>query len=254
MSLNGKFAVITGGGTGIGLATARLLGKEGARVCILGRREDVLDEAMETMREQGVEVMQFKLDISNASLTKQLFEVLRSKTGHIDILVNNAGIYRGANVAELDERDWDDTFDINVKGVYLVTRSLLPLMETHGAAVVNIASTLAFQVVPGASAYSASKAAVVSLTKSMALELAGNGIRVNCICPGIVDTPIQDPVLGMGEMRRKKLEEIGRTFPLGRVGRSEDIAEAVRYLCSESASWITGSVLTVDGGISLLAV
>jgi NAD(P)-dependent dehydrogenase (short-subunit alcohol dehydrogenase family) len=254
MSLNDKFAVITGGGTGIGLATARMLGEEGARICIIGRREDVLDEAMESLREQSIEVMQFKLDISNSSLIKQLSEILHSKTDHIDILVNNAGIYRGATVAELDESDWDETFDINVKGIYLLTRSLLPLMDARGAAVVNIASTLAFQVVPGASAYSASKAAVVSLTKSMALELAEKGIRVNCICPGIIDTPIQDPVLGTGETRRNKLEEIGRTFPLGRVGKSEDIAGAVRYLCGDSASWITGSVLTVDGGISLLAV
>jgi NAD(P)-dependent dehydrogenase (short-subunit alcohol dehydrogenase family) len=254
MSLNGKFAVITGGGTGIGLATARLLGKEGVRICIIGRREDVLDEAMDSMREQGVDVMHYKLDVSNSSLVKQLFEILKGKVEKIDILVNNAGVYRGATFSELDERDWDDSFDINVKGIYLMTRSLLPLMESHGAAVVNISSTLAFQVVPGASVYSASKAAVVSLTKSMALELADRGIRVNCVCPGIIDTPIQDPVLGTGETRRKKLEDIGKTFPLGRVGSSKDIAAAVRYLSSDSASWITGSVLTVDGGISLLAV
>ncbi len=254
MSVSGKFAVITGGGTGIGLATARMLGEEGARICIIGRREDVLDEAVNSMREQGMDVMHFKLDVSNSSLTKQLFGILRSKVEKVDILINNAGIYKGANIAEMDEKDWDDTFDINVKGIYLITKSLLPLMEKHGAAVVNISSTLAFQVVPGASAYSASKAAVVSLTKSMALELADKGIRVNCVCPGIVDTPIQDPVLGTGDMRGKKIEEIGRTFPLGRVGKSEDIAAAVLYLSSESASWITGSVLTVDGGISLLAV
>jgi NAD(P)-dependent dehydrogenase (short-subunit alcohol dehydrogenase family) len=254
MSLNGKFAVITGGGTGIGLASARLLGNEGARICIIGRREDVLDEAMDSMRGQGIEVMQYKLDVSDYSLTKQLFEILKGKVDKIDILVNNAGVYRGATVSELDEKDWDDTFDINVKGIYLVTRSLLPLMERHGAAIVNISSTLAFQVVPGAAAYSASKAAVISLTKSMALELADMNIRVNCVCPGIVDTPIQDPVLGTGDKRQKKLDDIGKTFPLGRVGSSEDIASAVLYLSSESASWITGSVLTVDGGISLLAV
>lgn len=254
MSLSGKFAVITGGGTGIGLATARLLGGEGARICLIGRREDVLDDAMDSLRKKGIEAMQYKLDVSDSSLTRQLFEVLKDQVDRVDILVNSAGIYHMANLVELDERDWDDTFAVNVKGIYLMTRSLLPLMETCGASIVNIASTLAFQVVPGSSAYAASKAAVVSLTRSMALELAGKRIRVNCICPGVVDTPVQDARFGKGEERRRKLEEIGGSFPLGRVGRSEDIASAVLYLSGESASWVTGSMLTVDGGISLLAV
>ncbi|NIM20617.1 MAG: glucose 1-dehydrogenase [Candidatus Latescibacteria bacterium] len=253
MTLQGKYAVITGGGTGIGLATARLLGKKDARICIIGRRKNVLDQAVESLREEGINAINYKVDVTNAVLTQQLQDVLKTEIEYIDILVNSAGVYSGSAFSEMEEEMWDETFDINVKGIYLMSKSLLPLMPRSGASIINISSTLAFQVVPGASAYSASKAAVASLTKSMALELAKRNIRVNCISPGIIDTPIQDPYMGKGEQREKKVKEVGQMFPLGRIGTSEDIANAVLFLASDAASWITGSVLTVDGGLSLLA-
>ncbi len=253
MTFQGKFAVVTGGGTGIGFATAQMLGREGARICVVGRRRDVLDQAVDSLCEQGVIAIGRPVDVSERSLVERFCEVLKSDTEKVDVLVHSAGVTSDGRFWELSEKSWEEAFDINVKGIYLVTKFLMPMLEKAGASVVNIASTLAYQVIPGASVYSASKAAVVSLTKSMALELAEKEIRVNCICPGIVDTPMQDPFWGVGEKRSETLERIGRTLPLGRVGRSEDIARAVLFLASDAASWITGSILTVDGGISLLA-
>jgi NAD(P)-dependent dehydrogenase (short-subunit alcohol dehydrogenase family) len=252
MNFKGKFALVTGGGSGLGAAISRTLGERGAAVFIVGRRHGDLLERQAELERAGIDVTAFPGDISSAESLDGLVEAIRAKTGRLDYLVHSAGVYRKAPIAGMDERDWDEIFDVNVKGIFLLTRMLLPLMNGAGGSILNIASTLAYQTSPGTAAYAASKAAVVSLTRSMAREFSEMNIRVNCICPGIVDTPVHDPFLKNRRERERFIEDISNLVPMGRIGRPGDIASAAAFLLSEDASWITGAVLAVDGGLSLL--
>ncbi|MBN2290153.1 MAG: SDR family oxidoreductase [Candidatus Glassbacteria bacterium] len=249
MSLDGKAALVTGGGSGIGLASARALAELGVRVFLVGRNEKKLANAASTL---GSGTSWAAADLADPVQAQRAADLAAGANGRIDILLNSAGVYGLGSILETGEKDWDYIFDNNLKQVYLVSRSVIPYMEKEGGggAVINLASTLGLKSVPGCAAYCAAKAGLISLTRSMALDHAAAGIRVNCIAPGVVETPIHaETIETMGlEFWRSKF---GPIHPLGRVGTAGDVARLVVYLADEeSSSWITGAVIPVDGGLS----
>jgi NAD(P)-dependent dehydrogenase (short-subunit alcohol dehydrogenase family) len=250
--LRGKTAIITGGGTGIGKATARLFAKEGANVVITGRTEERLIEAAEEIRGAGKEISYRVSDVSNETDCIKTVEYTLDNYGRIDILFNNAGVCYRENTHETDTCVWDETFDVNVKGVYLMSKHTLPHMIRQGrGSIVNNSSILGLKAsAAGFAAYSASKGAVNQLTRTMALEYADKGIRVNAVCPGTIYTPMMDKLFeewGDRELGEKRYISV---HPIGRLAQPEEIAHAVLYLCDDRVSFITGSMLSVDGGMS----
>lgn len=251
MRLKGKKALITGGGSGIGRAAAIIFAKEGAEVAIVGRREDRLEVTASMVLEVGGSCLSITGDISLNNDSRRAVSRAVRGMGSIDILVNNAGVYRYGSVEDTGEDDWNNIININMKGTYLVSRYVIKEMREkgNGGVIINNSSTLGMRPVPDTAAYSAAKAGVISLTKSMALELAKDHIRVNCICPGVVETPIHEGI--HGEKTGEVLKEMAAFHPIGRIGTPEDIAYAALFLASDEASWITGAILPVDGGISI---
>ncbi len=249
MRLKDKVALVTGGGTGIGRATALVFAKEGARVTVTGRRKGPLEETVSEIESSGRQAIMVQGDVSVAKDAAEMVNKTVKAFGRLDVLVNNAGVsYKPGRTVETDEDGWDVVMDINVKGIYLLSRSAAPEMEKAGGSIVNIASIFGLVGYPRAVAYCASKGAVVNLTRSMALDLAEKGIRVNCICPGVVDTPmIMNWVERYGSYETV-VKEVSAQHPLGRMGEPEDIAYACLYLASDEASWVTGAALPVDGG------
>jgi len=252
MRLKGKTALITGGGTGIGKATARLFAEEGAKVVITGRTEETLDETAREIRESGNEASYEVCDVSVEQDCIKAVEITARRYGRIDILFNNAGVCYMANTHETSTEQWDETFDINVKGVYLMSKHTLPHMIRQGdGSIVNNSSILGLKASPaGFASYSASKGAVNQLTKSMALEYADKGIRINAICPGTIYTPMMDKLFeewGDWDLGVKRYVSV---HPIGRLAEPEEIAHAVLYLCDDRVRFITGTMLSVDGGMS----
>lgn len=250
--LEGKTALITGGGTGIGKATARLFAEEGANVVITGRTEETLDETAGELRSAGSEASYEVCDVSVESDCIKTIDNLVAKYGRIDILFNNAGVCYLANTHETSTDMWDETFDINVKGVYLMSKHTLPHMIRMGeGSIVNNSSILGLKASPaGFAAYSASKGAVNQLTKSMALEYADKGIRINAICPGTIYTPMMDKLFEEWGDWDSGVKRYVSVHPIGRLAQPEEIAHAVLYLCDDRVRFITGTMLSVDGGMS----
>ncbi len=257
MRLKDKVALVTGGGTGIGRAkgigraTALVFAKEGAKVVVTGRHKGPLEETVSAIESIGGKALMVEGDVSVARDAAEMVNQTAKTFGRIDILVNNAGVnYKQGGTAETDEDGWNVVMDINVKGVFQVSRSAVPELEKTGGNIINISSVFGLVGYPKAIAYCASKGAVVNLTRSMALDLAERHIRVNCICPGVVDTPMaRESIEKLGDFDTA-LKEIVEEHPIGRIGRPEDIAYACLYLASDEASWVTGAILPVDGGFS----
>ncbi|MCZ6691457.1 MAG: glucose 1-dehydrogenase [Planctomycetota bacterium] len=247
MRIESKVAIITGGGSGIGRATALFFAKEGASVVVAGRREDPLVETADEMqREAGGDAYYVVGDVTKGEDATRIVEETVSRFGRVDILFNNAGeIRRDLPLDKTEEDVWDSVIRSNLKGVYLVSRAAIPAMlKNGGGSIVNNASSLALVAIPGSAAYSAAKGAVVSLSRSMALDYAPK-IRVNAVSPGLVHTPLS-------YVDRPNFDELkgdlAADFPMGRIGSPEDVASAVLFLASDEASWITGTNLVVDGG------
>ncbi len=250
--LKGKTAIITGGGTGIGKATARLFAREGANVVITGRTEKTLLETADEISGAGGEISYRVSDVSSEPDCIKTVESTLGKYGRIDILFNNAGVCYKSNTHETDTDVWDETFDVNVKGVYLMSKHTVPHMIRQGdGSIVNNSSILGLKAsAAGFAAYSASKGAVNQLTRSMALEYADKGIRVNAVCPGTIYTPMMDVLFeewGDRELGEKRYISV---HPIGRLAQPEEIAHAVLFLCNDKIRFITGTMLSVDGGLS----
>ena len=249
MKLDGKVALITGGSLGLGKATAELFVKEGAKVVITGRTEKTLQEAVEEAKNKGLEIDYLVSDVSKEEDCKEAVDFTLNKYGKIDILFNNAGVLHAALTHETDTETWDRLFNINVKGTYLMSKYAIPHMLENGyGCIVNNSSIAGLKGIPGISAYNSTKGAVTQLTRSMALDYAKQGIRVNAICPGTIETPMVDGLLDKMP-DRGGAEELFKSFhPMGRFGTADEIAHSVLFLCDDNIQFMTGSMLSVDGG------
>jgi len=246
MKLQGKIAVITGGNSGIGFATAKELSQHGARVIIIGRNAEAVANAA---REIGGDTLGLVADVARVADIEHAFAIIREKVGHVDIVFANAGIAKFAPLADVTEEFFLEQTAINVKGAYFTVQKALPLM-TEGASVIFTSSTVAHFGMPGSSVYSMTKAALINLAKTLAVELAGKKIRVNVVSPG----PISTPIFGKMGLAEAAVHELGGAIlaqvPLARFGQAEEIAKAVAYLASPDAAFVTGAELLVDGGMA----
>src|SRR3984893_4082315 len=242
--LEGKVAVVTGGNSGIGLAAAKRLPEEGARVSIAGRSKKTLDEAVKAI---GNGVVAVQADVAKLTDVDNLYAEVSQKLGKIDVLFVNAGVAKFAPLAETSESVYDEQFDINIKGAYFTIQKALPMLN-DGASIILNTSVANSKGTAGASAYSATKAALRSLARTAAAELVGRGIRVNTVAPG----PIVTPILGRTGLPKEAIDEFTKRIvervPMKRFGQPEEVAGAVAFLASQDASYITGVEINVDGG------
>ena len=244
--LEGKIALITGGNSGIGLATAKQFVNEGAYVFITGRRDPELAVAV---KEIGRNVTGVQGDVSNLSDLDRLFAQIKREKGKLDIVFANAGMAKYAALGKITEELYDLTFDINVKGLLFTVQKALPLLP-DGASIILNASIVASKGLSSNSVYSATKAAVRSFARTWTTDLKARRIRVNAVSPGSTDTPGLSDLLASGEAGQERLKMISNTVPLGRLGRPDEIAKAVVFLASDHSSYITGTELFVDGGFA----
>jgi NAD(P)-dependent dehydrogenase (short-subunit alcohol dehydrogenase family) len=250
MRIKDKVALITGGSLGIGKATAILFAKEGAKVVITGRTEKTLKETVEEAKKEGLEFDYIVSDVAKEEDCKKAVDYTINKYGRIDILFNNAGVLPLGTTHETSTEAWDEVFNINVRGTYLMSKYAIPhMLKQEKGSIVNNSSVLGLKAIPGAAAYNASKGAITQLTRSMALEYADKGIRVNGICPGTIWTPMVEGFLNEMPSARDFLESMQPiTRYLGRFGKPEEIAHAVLFLCDNNVEFMTGTMLSVDGG------
>jgi len=247
--LEGKVAVITGGATGIGRGTARLFAREGARVAILDVNEAGAEESLALIRADGHTADFIRCDVSRRDQVEQAVAEVLARHGRIDVLHANAGVELVKTLHDTTEAEWDRVININLKGVYLCAHAVLPVMRAQGqGAIVITSSPHALQTYKEMAAYAASKGGVLALTRALALDEATNGIRVNAILPGAVDTPMVRREAESYPDPAQAMEEFARLQPIGRLGQPEDIAPAVLFLASDEAAFITGAHLSVDGG------
>jgi NAD(P)-dependent dehydrogenase (short-subunit alcohol dehydrogenase family) len=247
MELANRVAAITGGGTGIGKATAGLFAAEGAKVVIAGRREQPLATTVEEVRAKGGEIVALSTDISDSTAVRRLFSETERLFGRIDILFNNAGIFiSGRETQDFTEEEWDRTMNINFRGTMLCSTCVVPYMKrTGGGVIINCTSVSGRVAQRMQTPYNVSKAAVEMMSKCMALELGKYNIRVNSICPSLTDTD-----LAAAQIAARGREACAQAHPIQRLGKPMDIAYAALYLASDRASWVSGNSLSVDGGYS----
>ena len=249
--LKGKVAVITGGNSGIGQATALLFAKEGAKIVIAARDEISGQDTINRIRESGGQAIFVKTDVSNESDVKSLIAHAIVKYKKIDILFNNAGIELEKPVTETTSEEWDRVMDVNLKGVFLGCKYAIPYMiRQGGGSIISTASAAGIVGNPNLAAYCASKGGIVLLTKEMALDYAKNNIRVNCVCPGAIMTPMLQRFIEKSPEPEETKRAMAEAHPLGRLGKPEEVANAVLFLASEESSFVTGHALLVDGGLT----
>ncbi|MFN3732113.1 SDR family NAD(P)-dependent oxidoreductase [Comamonas testosteroni] len=248
--LEGKMAFVTGGGSGIGAATAERFAREGATVVICGRRKQPLDEVVARIKAAGGSAEAIVADVGNEAQFVGALEQTAKKHGGLDILVNNAMAYTWGGIDAMTTADWHANFSTSVDGTFWGTRTALKLMAGKGGSIVNISSICGTLGTPFMSGYSAAKAAIINFSRAAAAEGAAAGIRVNVVIPAVVETPATAGMLA-DEASRKNTEKL---IPMGRVGQSSELANAVLFLASEEASYVTGVALPVDGGRSAVLV
>lgn len=243
--LKNKVAVITGGSSGIGFATAKRFLAEGAKVVITGRKQQALDKAVQAL---GSSVLAIQGDVSKLADLSRIYQTVESKFGKIDTLVVNAGVYVIGPLVDFTEEMFDKVSDINFKGAFFSVQKALPFLN-DGASIILISSTVNGKGIPNHAAYSATKAAVRSLARSFSAELLDRKIRVNSLAPGPIDTPVFDSVTGSAEEARAMAEAMGNFTPAKRLGKPEEIAAAALYLASDDAAFMLGAELLLDGGL-----
>ena len=248
-SLKNKVALVTGGGSGIGRATALAFAREGAKVAVADLQVDNGNETVRFIEENGGQALYIKCDVSKATEVEAMIRQCADRFGRLDCAFNNAGILgEMATTADCTEDNFDRIINTNLKGVWLCMKYEIPQMVIQGGgSIVNTASNAAVRGVPELPAYSASKGGVLQLTRTAAVETAVSGVRVNAINPGLISTPM---VHQQQESNPETVEGFIKEHPMGRMGEPEEIAEAVVWLCSDAASFVTGHIMSVDGGIS----
>ncbi len=249
MRLKHKVALITGGTSGIGEATALLFAREGARVAVTGRSPERGAQVVRTIEASGGQAMFMRADVSSASDCQRAVNETVEAFERVDVLFNNAGVYYPQTALECSEREWDEQIDVNLKGTFLMSKAVLPgMIGRKSGVIINNASGWGIVGGDHAVAYCASKGGVVLMTKAMAIDHGSHGIRVNCICPGDVETPMLPADAKMRGLKWEDYIASCANRPLGRVGTVEEIAKAVLFLASDDSSFMTGAALVVDGG------
>jgi len=249
--LAGKVALITGGGTGIGRAIAVAFAREGATVALAGRRLEKVEEVAKEIKKQGSSAIALQCDVIRAKDAERAVSETAKKFGKLNVLVNNAGTLSVSTVDTISEDDWDRVMTVNVKGPFLMSRAALKeFRKAGGGAIVNIGSVLGLVAMKDRAAYCASKGGVTMLTKAMALDHAHENVRVNCICPSIVETELVKGLFDDSEQGKRLRQSRMGTIPLGRFGKPVDVAELAVFLASEESSWLTGAAIPLDGGLT----
>jgi 3-oxoacyl-[acyl-carrier protein] reductase len=248
MEFQGKVALVTGGGSGIGRATCEIFAERGGAVVVVDLKEAAAKATAESIAGKGGRAQGIRCDVTRWADVQAAVDTARRVFGRLDVVINCAGVLRGSRLEDTSEEDWNEVLRINLTGAFLVTKAAMrALREQGGGSIVHIASRMAIRVKEEHGAYAASKAGILQLTQMAALEGAPHGIRVNCVCPGFIDTPMTRS--GYGE---EAFAGWAKVCPLGRAGRPDEIARAMLFLASDEASFITGMTLPVDGGRTIL--
>lgn len=247
----GKVAMVTGGTTGIGFSTAMMLARGGARVVIAGRGQNKGAGAIEQLTRIEPKSIFIPGDVSKISDCRRLIQETVSRLGQLDILVNSAGVYVGGPIESVSEEEYHQVMDINVKGTFFMCQMALPEMrKSGGGAIVNVSSDSGIMGNTEAALYCASKGAVTIFTKALAVDVAGDNIRVNCVCPGDIQTPMLDRDSAVAENPETYLADMQRHYPIGRVGKPEEVAATICFLASQMAPFVVGAAWSIDGGLT----
>jgi NAD(P)-dependent dehydrogenase (short-subunit alcohol dehydrogenase family) len=249
--LSSKVVFITGGGTGIGRACALLFAREGASIAIVGRRKEHLDAVVREIEKSGEKAFAAVCDVTDRKSVEAALAAASKHYGRLDTIVNNAGAVVVATVDDTSDDDWNRVLATNLTGTFLVSRAALPhLRAAGGGTIVNIGSILGIVARTQRAAYCAAKAGVTGLTKAMALDHAREKIRVNCVCPSIIETELGLKSIAMAPDPEAERQKRSNAIPLGRLGQPEDVAQMALYLASDESAWVTGAALPLDGGLT----
>ncbi len=251
MRLKGKVAIITGSSKGIGQGCARVFAKEGAAVVVVSRTGAPGLAMAKEIQGKGGKAIYVQTDVSQSEQVQNMIKRTIEEFGRLDILINNAGYHISKNVEETSEEEWDFIINTNLKSVFLCSKYAIPHLRKTKGCIINMSSMVGLVGQSNAGAYSATKGGIVAMTKGMALDFAKDGIRVNCICPGWIRTPLVDDWFSQQPDEQKSREYINSVHPLGRIGTIEECGRIALFLATEDSFFMTGSILTVDGGVTL---
>lgn len=251
MRLKDKVAIITGSSKGIGQGCARVFAREGAAVVIVSRTAEPGLAMAKEIQDKGGRAIYIQTDVSRSEQVQNMINRTIEAFGRLDILINNAGYHISKNIEETSEEEWDFIINTNLKSVFLCSKYALPHLRKTKGCIINISSMVGLVGQSNAGAYSATKGGIIAMTKGMALDFARDGIRVNCICPGWIRTPLVDDWFSQQPDEQKARDYINSVHPLGRIGTSEECGRIALFLATEDASFMTGSIVTVDGGVTL---